>query len=413
AVAAWPEARSAWVLCGKGDNGGDGYVAARLLTRAGVRVRVLALGPERSRSDAAEAARAAWHRLGAIEALDPGACVPHGDGPDLILDALFGTGLSRPLRGVPAEVAEAISALPCPVLAVDLPSGVHADRATPPGPHVRADRTVQFGWPRLASALAPARFAFGRWEVADIGLPAGALPDAPSPGRPRWTGAADAAAGLPPLVPGRHKYGAGTVLIVGGSERYAGAAELACRGAHRAGAGLVTLATPAPFPSRWPETVLLPLPDPTSTDDPLAAARDLDPRHAAALVVGPGMDHAWRPQLPALLRAQRGATVLDAGALDDGLRDVVRDLVRDRGGDRGRDRDDVWITPHLGEAARLTGASSDEVAADPIGTARALAASWNAGVVLKGAGSVIADRNGAIRVVARGHPGMASGGTGD
>ncbi len=399
ALAHWPTAGQVTVACGPGDNGGDGYVAARWLLRAGRRVRVVALPDRKAPSAATAAARAAWTRIGEIEPADP-ARLEGAEAPELWIDALFGTGLSRPLDGAAAAVAELLGRGAAPVLSVDLPSGVASDAALPPGPHVRADRTVQFGWPRIASALAPARFAFGVWEMADIGIPAGALPDAPAPGRPRLLGAREAAAALPEVAPGDHKYRRGTVLIVGGSERWSGAAELACRGAHRAGAGLVTLATPAPFPGRWPETMLLPL-APEASDAVARALRGVAPRHARARVLGPGLDPSWAPLLPDLIGAHEGPTVLDAGALLPELRDAVRA------------HGACWLTPHAGEAARLLESCASDVEADPLGATAALAGAGRAAVVLKGAGSVVGAPEGRCWAIPRGHPGMASGGSGD
>ncbi|MDZ7800191.1 MAG: NAD(P)H-hydrate dehydratase [Trueperaceae bacterium] len=394
-TAATPPPARPLVVCGAGNNGGDGYVVARLLAERGIAPRVLALRPHASRAGAAEEARRAWTAHGEIQPLEAGALDAALADADLVIDALFGTGLSRPLEGTPAEVVARLNAWAGPVTSVDVPSGIDGDRAVPPGPHLRADRTVQLAGACPASALPPARFAFGTWSVADIGLPPGALPTGQ---RPWLTTDADAATALPAPPAEVHKGGAGRVLIVAGSERYAGAGELACRGAHRGGAGLVTLVTPAPFPARWPETIVHPF---GAAPDALAsAAHDADPR-AAARVLGPGLDPALRPALAELLHESALPTVLDATALDASLRAAVRDA------------EHAWLTPHVGEAARLLELDAAEVSADPVEAARSLAATWRAGVVLKAAGAVIATPDGHVRVVAAGHPGMASGGSGD
>lgn len=396
ARAAWPDARRPLLLCGPGNNGGDGYVAARLLADAGAEPTVLALRPERSGSEAAEAARRAWAERGSIAALDRGALDAALGRADLVVDALFGTGLHRPLEGAAATVAERLAEWPGPILAVDVPSGIDADRARPPGPHLRATRTVQLAYACPASALAPARFAFGDAAVSDIGMPDGALPPRE---RPELTGDEDAAAALPRPEPSAHKYDAGAVLIAAGSPRWAGAAELACRGAHRAGAGLVTLAAPAPFPGRWPETIVLPVTD--AAGELARTLAGIDRRHAAARVLGPGLAAGRAAELAEALAENDAPTVLDAGALDPRLRAAV--IAHGR----------CWLTPHHGEAARLLERAGDDVSTDPIAAARDLAEAWNAGVVLKSAGAVIADPSGRVRVVAAGHPGMAAGGTGD
>jgi NAD(P)H-hydrate epimerase len=391
----WPDARRPLLLCGPGDNGGDGYVAARALAGAGLTPRVLALDPEASRSEAAEAARSAWAALGTIERLDVAALHAALERTDLVVDALFGSGLDRPLQGGAARVVSRLGRWDGPVLAVDVPSGIDAGRAVPPGDHVRADMTVQLAWACPASALAPARFAFGESIVADIGMPEGALADAERPERVDD----DALAAWPAPPPEAHKYQAGAVVIAAGSPRYAGAAELACRGAHRAGAGLVTLLTDAPHPRRWPESIVVQLDD--GAGALTRALAELPPRRRAARVLGPGLAAERVPELVHGLENDATPTVVDAAALDPRLRSAVAA------------RPSRWLTPHHGEAARLLGIPVDDVHGDPIAAARSLADAWSCGVVLKSAGAVIAAPDGRVRVVAAGHPAMASGGTGD
>ncbi len=393
---AWPLARRPLVLCGSGNNGGDGYVAARHLARAGLRPTVLALRPDGSKGDAAEGARRAWLEMADIGVLDEDALASALRDADVVIDALFGTGLDRPLEGDPERIVARLAGWTGPVLAVDVPSGVDADRAVPPGRHVRADRTVQLAYACPASALSPARFAFGAWTVADIGMPEGALPERE---RPELTRDADAARAWPTPEPAVHKYDAGTVLIAAGSARWSGAAELACRGAHRGGAGLVTLLTDAVHPDRWPETITLVLDDGAGALSRALATADA--RHAAARVFGPGLDGSRVPELVYALEHGDAPTVLDAAALDEALRESTAR------------RPGRWLTPHHGEASKLLRSGSDAVHADPIGSARRLAEAWGSGVVLKSAGAVIAGPDGRVRVVAAGHPGMASGGTGD
>lgn len=393
--ASWPDARRPLLLCGPGDNGGDGYVAARLLVEAGLDPRVLALDPTASKSEAAEAARASCARTAAIERLDVAALHAALDRADLVVDALFGSGLDRPLHGGAARVVRRLGRWSGPILAVDVPSGIDAGRAVPPGDHVHADVTVQLAWACPASALAPARFAFGETIVADIGMPDGALEEAE---RPEAVDD-DAIRAWPAAGPEAHKYRAGTVLVAAGSPRYAGAAELACRGAHRAGAGLVTLVTDAPHPERWPESIVLPLED--GVGALTRALEEVPRRQQAARVVGPGLDEERIPELVYGLESDAIPTVLDAAALDPRLRQAVAA------------RPGRWLTPHHGEAARLLDMPTDDVHRDPIAAARALADAWSCGVVLKSAGAVVAAPDGRVRVVAAGHPAMASGGTGD
>lgn len=386
------------VLCGPGDNGGDGFVAAWHLHARGRRVAVLALPITRSRSPHASAAfdrcAATLHvETAAFETVR--ASTMHAD---LIVDALFGTGLTRPLTGTAASVVAATRASGVRILAADVPSGVMADAAEVPGEHVQAWRTVQFGGACLASVLSPARFAFGTWVVADVAHPAEALGD--DADALRWTTDDDVRHGGPIPTPGAHKGQAGCVVVVAGSPPYAGAAALACNAAHRAGAGTVVLASSVDVPAAWPETIRVPI-DP-SHDAPFGSVLTAPTtRRASAWVIGPGLHEVDVHDLRTIVSGANAPIVVDAGALLPGLRDAVA-----RHGS-------CWLTPHAGEAARLLEWPQDDVDADPIAAALRLAAVWRAGVVLKKAGAVLADATGRVRIVAGGHPGMASGGTGD
>ena len=178
----WPGARRVLVLCGKGNNGGDGYVAARHLQAAGVSVTVLELAGDAAElgSDEARAARAAWlAREGATRTLNTYTVGHALAGAELVVDALLGSGLSRALEDELARLVERVNASGLPVLSIDVPSGVASDRGGLSGPHVRAARTVQLAGAKLASALYPAAQAFARWEVADIGIPENLLDAAP------------------------------------------------------------------------------------------------------------------------------------------------------------------------------------------------------------------------------------------
>jgi ADP-dependent NAD(P)H-hydrate dehydratase / NAD(P)H-hydrate epimerase len=391
----WPSARRVAALCGPGNNGGDGYVAARALGAAGLEVHVHELRAEPTTDDARRARREL------LDAALGGVRVTTGeDVPPLtvgvVIDALFGSGLSRPLEGQAAAWIEALVASRLPVLAIDVPSGVRADRAGLEGPVVRADLTVQLAGAVAASALAPARGAFGAWEVAPIGIPETIL-DAHAAGvllehadvRPRFG----------PRPDDLHKYRSGAVLVVGGSRRYAGAVELAARGAYRGGAGLVTIAASERVPSAWPETIFEQLGDDTDVDTLL---REIGPSRSGASVLGPGWQ-VGRERLERALRAAHGPVVLDAGGLAHDLRVVARE------------RGDVVLTPHHGEAARLLegAALKHDPHDDPLGAALALAEAWGAIVVLKGAGTVIADASGQVALCRNGLGAMATGGTGD
>lgn len=399
----FPGTERALLLCGRGNNGGDGYVAARFLAGAGIDVRVLEMSDEPSGEEAAVARKALTAHGLAPARLDDGALDTALVGADVVVDALLGSGLDRPLRGALVDVVERVNRNGLPVVSVDVPTGISTDRTAPPGPHIRATLTVQLAGAKLASAFYPARAAFGGSVdgdplVADIGIPRAILEEA-SP--VLLLDRATVAPWAPVRHPDAHKYTAGTVLVVGGSERYLGAAELACRAAYRSGAGLVTLAAAARAPGGWPEVVFQPLR--WDVEAPLAALDELEPKRAQSLVVGPGLDGRALAWVPELLRRFPGPAVLDAAALAPGA--GLADATRARGG--------CVITPHVGEAAGLLDRPPNDVLADPLTSAEELAGRFGAVCVLKLAGTVIAAPDGRVAVSARGHPGMATGGTGD
>jgi hydroxyethylthiazole kinase-like uncharacterized protein yjeF len=391
----FPASRRPLVLCGKGNNGGDGYVTARYLHLAGLEVTLLELAGGLAVGAAANARAACLthipSRLLSAESLEP-ALVES----DLVIDALFGSGLTRPLTGELERLVELVNASRRPVLAIDVPSGVDSDRPAPPGPCIRATRTVQLAGLKFASVFDPARSAFGEQEVAAIGIPEAILEAASSV---RLL-TADAGRGIPERERDAHKYQVGTVLVLAGSPRYLGAAELACRGAYRAGAGLVTLAAAARLPSSWPEIVFSEL---DWGSEPLASLAAIEERRSGAVVAGPGLDERAVDHLPALLENRPVPWVLDAGALSPSAE--LRSAVRAHGR--------CVLTPHAGEAARLLGCAPPDVTADPLGAAAAIARVWEATCVLKGGSTVVADRDGSLSVSTQGHPGMATGGTGD
>ncbi|MFO7545694.1 MAG: NAD(P)H-hydrate dehydratase [Trueperaceae bacterium] len=407
----FPLARRALLLCGKGNNGGDGYVAAAALTEAGVEARVLELAAEPSTDDARGARAALVAAGGAPALLTPAVLDDALAWADVVIDALLGCGLDRPLSGALADIVQKVNDAGVSVVAVDVPTGVDADVAVPPGPHVQAAVTVEMAGPKVAGAFHTARAAYGERVVADIGTPAHVLDEASD------TLLLDDAAlrsALPARAVDAHKYAAGTVTIVAGSERYLGAAELACRGAWRGGAGMVTLVAPARHPSAWPETILEPH-DLTAASahgartaalPHLWPPTGLEPRRAGACVIGPGLDRAGLAALDAVLAWAPGPVVLDATALDPSVwTEARRTSLALRG--------DAVLTPHAGEAARLLDVASSAVRRDPLGSAATLSERFGAVVVLKGATTVVRAPDGAEAVSLRGHPGMASGGTGD
>ena len=384
------------ILCGKGNNGGDGYVVARHLL-AHCRVTVLELSDSPS-SDEAGAMRGALLAHGvAPEPLTQQTLTDALRGRPLVIDALFGSGLSRALEGDLAEMVALLNQSGVDILSIDIPSGLAADTGDVLGPHVQATRTVQLAGAKVASMFYPAKPAFGQVETVDLGIPAAVL-DAqsqvtlltPETVRPQ----------LPTRAEDTQKYAVGTVLVIAGSAQYLGAAEMACRAALRGGAGLVTLAAEGSFPGTWPELIHTSL---EWNKNPLEMIAAVGDNRAQVRVIGPGLDKRAEPLLPELIAQKAVPTVLDAGALTGGERwfEAVRA--------HGR----CVLTPHTGEAAKLLDMSTEDVKKDPLGAAKALAERAGAVALVKGSTTVVAAPDGRILVNTGGHPGMATGGTGD
>jgi hydroxyethylthiazole kinase-like uncharacterized protein yjeF len=399
------------VVCGGGNNGGDGYVAARLLRGAGRDARVIALVPAERLSQDARAVREQAQRAG-VPIDDQGELVDLDAGVgDVVVDALFGTGLARAPEGAFAAAIDGIDAARVAgarVLAVDVPSGLSADTGRPLGPCVRADRTVTFAFQKRGLVLHPGPSYAGDVVVADIGIPPAAA--ARVPAGCELLGELEARLLVPPRAPDAHKGDAGRLLVVAGSPGKSGAAHLALTGALRGGAGLVTLAArPEVLPlalAGRPEAMSVALPaggalGRSDLQALLAAAQAAD-----AAVIGPGIPRGGETAelLRAFLDRARIPTVLDADALN-ALAESPRLL-------SGLEVP-VVVTPHPGEMARLAARSIADVQEDRIGIAVAKAKEWGAVVVLKGARTVVADPVSPPSVVPIGNPGMATGGTGD
>jgi len=391
-----------WIVCGSGNNGGDGWCAARHLHVSGLLVRVVHRAPiDALKGDAAVQARAAI------------ACgVPCGgfDGVpsrgDVVVDAVLGTGLNRPAEGDALQLIRWINdgrALGTTVLAVDVPSGLNADAHHPPGEAVRADRTLALHALKPALVQWPARAHAGEVSVASIGLP-----DALGPGPQRVR--VDRAL-VRSMVPAReadaHKGTSGRLALWAGSDGLGGAAVLACRGALRGGAGLVRLISSPEVirqvGSALPEAMScrVDLPDVDRLIDGAAGAR--------ALVAGPGLGRptGGARMLVAWLNAMALPTVLDADALNLLAGDPEASS-------------DLWgvperhlITPHPAELARLMGVGVDDIQENRLASAAHAATSLQSVVLLKGAGTVIAHPDGRLWVLDAAAPALATGGTGD
>lgn len=366
------------VLAGPGNNGGDGYVAARLLERAGWPVAVAALARPAGGSDAAAAA-ARWR--GPVLPFAPEAAARAG----LVIDAVFGAGLARPVEGL---VAATLAAARGPVLAVDVPSGLDGATGQVRGFAPRAALTVTFFRLKPGHLLLPGRDLCGEVLLADIGLPAAVLDTV----RPACWEAAPGLWRLPEPDPAAHKYSRGLVTVLAGAGM-TGAARLVAAGARRAGAGLVTLAAPdrataAVLRAGDPGVIVSEAP----LGDLLA-----DPRRGT-WVVGPGLapDPATLAAFDAILAAGR-QVVADAG------------LLAAAAGAPGRLRGAAVLTPHAGEFARLFGPPGE----DRLAAARAAAARCGAVVLLKGPDTVIAAPDGRAAINRHAPGWLATGGTGD
>ncbi|HEY7112121.1 MAG TPA: NAD(P)H-hydrate dehydratase [Thermoanaerobaculia bacterium] len=407
-----PGWRRVVVVCGPGNNGGDGLAAARLLAGRGVAVRVFTLGePESYRGDAAEnatRASAVGLRLESLSVAETRAALPRSLAEtDGVLDALFGTGLARPLRGLAARVVDALNRSGRPIVAADLPSGLSSDSGERIGPAVAASQTVAFGAPKVCHVAYPARASCGRVVVADIGIARGIL--ARMGRRFFLTEAADVRGALPRRPADSHKGDFGRLAVIAGSRGKAGAAILAAHGALRAGAGLVTVFCPASLEAELvaaiPEAMTLGLPE---ADGALAASAWKDAARALrgfdAAIAGPGLS-TTRGAVAFLedLRRWSGPLVADADALN---------AFAGRPGAL-RARAPRVLTPHPGEAARLLGISTGAIQADRLGSARRLARRAGAVVVLKGAATLVAEPGGDVSVNPTGTPLLATAGSGD
>jgi ADP-dependent NAD(P)H-hydrate dehydratase / NAD(P)H-hydrate epimerase len=394
------------VVAGPGNNGGDGFVAARLLAETGYRAEVLLLGdPARLKGDAALAAEAWLVRHGPVAAAEPAALA----GADIVIDALFGAGLDRPVEGPARAMIEAINASAVPVVAVDLPSGINGTSGLVMGAAVRASRTVTFFRKKPGHVLLPGRLFCGPIAVADIGISAGILADI----RPQtfentpqlWSGC------FPRPQLSGHKYDRGHAIVASGPSWSTGAARLAARGALRAGAGLVTIASPREALSINAATNLAIMVRPVDGADELAQFL-ADPR-LNAFAIGPGVG-VGAETCACVLAALAGerAVVLDADAITSFVREPQRlASALKRRSEAGRS---TILTPHEGEFSRFFGALSEKAKAGTKLDRASLAASLTASIILlKGADTVVAAPDGRAAVAANAPAYLATAGAGD
>jgi hydroxyethylthiazole kinase-like uncharacterized protein yjeF len=389
------------VVAGPGNNGGDGFVAARVLAQRGYPVRLLLVGArDQLKGDAAQAAER-W--TGAIEA-----AAPHTlSGAGVIVDALFGAGLNRAVDGVARALIDAMNASGAPIVAVDLPSGVNGENGAVMGAAVQAVESVTFFRRKPGHLLLPGRLHAGKVRVADIGIPASVLGDLRPQTFANGPGLWGAAFPLPRLD--GHKYSRGHAVVVSGGIAQTGAARLAARAALRAGAGLVTLASPPEALAVNAAASLAVMVRAVDGADELGALLADGRLNAVVLGPGGGVGAAMRAQIAAALGGER-AVVLDADALTSFADDpaVLFGMVAAR-----PDRP-VVLTPHQGEFGRLfkTSAQRPE-SASKVDVARAAAKASGAVVLLKGADTVVAAPDGRAAINENAPPWLATAGSGD
>ena len=400
-VCAVLQGRRVVVVAGPGNNGGDGFVAARILAERGHDVRVAFVDDRNKLKGDAALAAAAWQ--GRVDAATPNAL---GDGGLVVVDALFGAGLDRAVEGGPRAMIEAINAANTTVVAVDLPSGVNGTTGAVMGVAVQATHTVTFFRPKPGHMLLPGRLQCGALTVADIGIPdsvLAAIKPLAFANRPElWRDV------FPVPKADGHKYGRGHAVVVSGGLSFTGAARLATRAALRAGAGLATLASPRTALSANAAASLAVMVRPVDGAAELAAFL-ADKRHNA-VVLGPGggVGPDLRAQVMAAL-ASEAAVVLDADAITS-FADAPAELfaaIRTRAGS-------VILTPHDGEFSRLFGSlNKDTKLNSKLERTRAAARLSGAVVLLKGPDTVVAAPDGRAAIASNAPAYLATAGSGD
>ncbi len=385
----YPGATNLVVICGGGNNAGDGYVLARLAQQAGLNVRVVALvEPGQLRGDAAASAQKYLHTGTVQDTLSI-------DGADLIVDALLGSGLNRQVGGVFADAIGLINGSAVPVLALDIPSGLNADTGVCMGTAVRADATLTFIGLKRGLFTAQGPDFCGEILFSDLGTPADI--HASVSAAARLIKPAGVLQNLLARPRHAHKGRYGHVLVIGGDYGYLGAAILAGSAAARTGAGLVTVAT------RVEHARNIPLFRPELMTAAVTSTRDLDTvlNRVSVVAIGPGLGQSdWAMSLFAKVLQTRLPLVVDADALN------LLALEHQR-------RENWVLTPHPGEAGRLLDVATEDIQADRFAAVTSLRDKFDGVAVLKGAGSLVVDATGPIYLNRTGNPGMAGGGMGD
>lgn len=393
--------RAVVVVAGPGNNGGDGFVAARILAERGHAVRVSFVGQRGLLKGDAALAAGRWQ--GPVEPASPSAI----GGQDVVIDALLGAGLDREVEGLPRAMVEAVNASGAPVIAVDLPSGINGTTGAVMGAAVKATRTVTFFRRKPGQLLLPGRLHCGALTVADIGIPVRALeqiqPSTFANEPPLWAHV------LPVPKTEGHKYSRGHAVVVSGGLSFTGAARLAARGALRAGAGLVTLASPRDALAVNAAANLAIMV--RAVDGPAELAEFLADKRRNAVALGPGggIGPTMRETVHAAL-ASEAAVVLDADALTSFAEEpaVLAAAIAKRAGDG------VVLTPHKGEFCRLFNAMLKEFQLkSKLEKARLAARLSKAVVLLKGPDTVVAAPDGRASIAQNAPATLATAGAGD
>ena len=394
-----PKCKTAVILCGCGNNGGDGFVISRELSAAGLKTFAVALG-----TPATETAATVMKRLGAATLLSPKEGISALASADLIVDALFGTGLSREIEGAAAELIKAANETAATRIAIDLPSGAECDTGRLLGICFKADLTLTFEGMKPCHILPPANALCGRVEVLPIGI-----------GEKIMQGQKIGSV-IPPFRPAKrdknsHKGTFGTLLNIAGKYGMPGAAVMSSLAALRSGAGILKLAV---IPENYevmatalPEAVLVPCPSREGGFERDAFDTLLPHIEGAdALLVGPGIGvtKATGYLTRECCLKSKKPVIVDA----DGINSIAGDIEFIK-----QMKAPLVLTPHPGEMSRLTGLTVGEVEADRIGVAKRFAEEWGVWLVLKGANTVVASPDGEIFINVVGNPGLATGGSGD
>lgn len=391
-LASRPDIGSMLVVCGAGNNAGDGYIIARLVRESGKRVMLIALtDPKKLQGDALTAAKQFLEVGSVTNNID---MIKDGSA-DIIVDAILGTGIDREVSGTYKAAIELINERDVPVVAVDIPSGLNANNGKVMGCAIRAQRTVTFIGRKLGLYLGESAEYRGDLVYNDLGVPDDVYQGIEPCAELISSGL------LQQFLTRRsrlaHKGHYGHVLVVGGDHGYAGAPRMCAEAAARAGAGLVSIAT------RREHAVAIPASRPELMAAAVEEAQDLKPllERASIVALGPGLGQSpW-------------SVAIFSRILDCGLPLVVDADALNLLAQEPHHRDNWILTPHPGEAARLLDMDIGEIQGDRLAAVKALQARYGGTVVLKGAGSLIASAKGQTLVCAEGNPGMASGGMGD